>query len=30
VPERLEIVDAMPLNPGGKILKRALRARVAP
>ena len=27
VPERLEIVEAMPLNPSGKILKRALRAR---
>ncbi len=27
VPERLEIVDAMPLNPTGKILKRVLRAR---
>ena len=27
VPERLEIIDAMPLNPTGKILKRVLRAR---
>jgi acyl-CoA synthetase len=27
VPERLEVIDAMPLNPAGKILKRALRAR---
>jgi acyl-CoA synthetase len=27
VPERLEIIDAMPLNPAGKILKRMLRAR---
>jgi non-ribosomal peptide synthetase component E (peptide arylation enzyme) len=25
VPERLEVIDAMPLNPAGKILKRALR-----
>jgi acyl-CoA synthetase (AMP-forming)/AMP-acid ligase II len=27
-PERLEVVDAMPLNPTGKILKRVLRARL--
>ncbi|HEV7863473.1 MAG TPA: (2,3-dihydroxybenzoyl)adenylate synthase, partial [Acidimicrobiia bacterium] len=27
VPERLEIIDAMPLNPTGKILKRVLRTR---
>jgi len=27
VPERLEVIDAMPLNPTGKILKRVLRAR---
>jgi acyl-CoA synthetase (AMP-forming)/AMP-acid ligase II len=27
VPERLEIIDTMPLNPTGKILKRVLRAR---
>jgi acyl-CoA synthetase (AMP-forming)/AMP-acid ligase II len=27
IPERLEIIDAMPLNPTGKILKRVLRAR---
>ena len=27
IPERLEVVDAMPLNPTGKILKRVLRAR---
>jgi len=27
VPERLEIIDAMPLNPTGKILKRVLRER---
>ena len=26
VPERLEVIDAMPLNPTGKILKRVLRA----
>ena len=30
VPERLEVVDAMPLSPAGKILKRVLRARFAP
>jgi non-ribosomal peptide synthetase component E (peptide arylation enzyme) len=30
VPERLEIIDSMPLNPAGKILKRALRARFEP
>jgi non-ribosomal peptide synthetase component E (peptide arylation enzyme) len=29
VPERLEIIDAMPLNPTGKILKRVLRSRFA-
>ena len=28
VPERLEVIDAMPLNPTGKILKRVLRARL--
>jgi acyl-CoA synthetase (AMP-forming)/AMP-acid ligase II len=27
IPERLEVLDAMPLNPTGKILKRVLRAR---
>jgi acyl-CoA synthetase (AMP-forming)/AMP-acid ligase II len=27
IPERLEIIDAMPLNPTGKILKRVLRGR---
>jgi non-ribosomal peptide synthetase component E (peptide arylation enzyme) len=27
IPERLEAVDAMPLNPTGKILKRVLRER---
>ena len=27
IPERLEVIDAMPLNPTGKILKRVLRAR---
>jgi acyl-CoA synthetase (AMP-forming)/AMP-acid ligase II len=29
-PERLEVIDAMPLNPTGKILKRVLRARFDP
>jgi len=29
LPERLEAVDAMPLNPTGKILKRVLRDRIA-
>ncbi len=28
-PERLEAIDAMPLNPAGKILKRVLRHRIA-
>ena len=28
-PERLEPIDAMPLNPTGKILKRVLRERIA-
>ncbi|MGH9040856.1 MAG: class I adenylate-forming enzyme family protein [Acidimicrobiia bacterium] len=28
-PERLEAIDAMPLNPTGKILKRVLRDRIA-
>src|SRR5581483_11335301 len=27
-PERLEALDAMPLNPAGKILKRVLRDRI--
>ena len=27
-PERLEVIDAMPLNPTGKILKRVLRDRI--
>ena len=30
LPERLEVVDAMPLNPTGKILKRVLRERLVP
>jgi acyl-CoA synthetase (AMP-forming)/AMP-acid ligase II len=30
LPERLEVIDAMPLNPTGKILKRVLRARFEP
>jgi non-ribosomal peptide synthetase component E (peptide arylation enzyme) len=29
VPEQLEIVDALPRNPMGKVLKTVLRARVA-
>ncbi len=28
LPERLEVVDAFPLSPAGKILKRALRDRL--
>lgn len=28
LPERLEVIDAMPLNPTGKILKRVLRERL--
>jgi acyl-CoA synthetase (AMP-forming)/AMP-acid ligase II len=28
LPERLEVIDAMPLNPTGKILKRVLRERI--
>jgi acyl-CoA synthetase (AMP-forming)/AMP-acid ligase II len=27
IPERLELVDAIPRNPSGKILKRELRER---
>ena len=27
IPERLEIVDALPRNPTGKVLKQALRER---
>ncbi len=30
VPERLEVVDVIPRNPAGKILKHELRARFAP
>jgi acyl-CoA synthetase (AMP-forming)/AMP-acid ligase II len=30
VPEQLELVDAVPRNPAGKILKHALRERYAP
>ena len=29
-PERLEIVDALPRNPAGKVLKRALQQRFGP
>jgi cyclohexanecarboxylate-CoA ligase len=29
IPERLEIVDALPRNPAGKVLKQDLRARYA-
>ena len=30
IPERLEVIGAMPLNPTGKILTRVLRARFEP
>ena len=30
VPEQLELVDAVPRNPAGKILKHDLRQRYAP
>lgn len=30
LPERLEAIDAMPLNPTGKLLKRVLRERFEP
>jgi acyl-CoA synthetase (AMP-forming)/AMP-acid ligase II len=29
VPRHVELVDALPLNPSGKVLKFELRARVA-
>lgn len=29
LPERLEVVDAFPLSPAGKVLRRELRARIA-
>jgi cyclohexanecarboxylate-CoA ligase len=28
IPERLEIIDAMPRNPSGKVPKHELRARI--
>jgi acyl-CoA synthetase (AMP-forming)/AMP-acid ligase II len=28
VPRRIEFVDALPLNAGGKVLKTELRARI--
>jgi non-ribosomal peptide synthetase component E (peptide arylation enzyme) len=30
IPERLEVVDVVPRNPAGKILKHTLRQRFAP
>ena len=30
IPERLEIIDAMPRNPSGKVPKHELRARIVP
>jgi len=30
VPEQLELVDAVPRNPAGKILKHTLREQFAP
>ena len=30
IPEQLELVDAVPRNPAGKILKHTLRERFAP
>ena len=30
IPERLEILDAMPRNPSGKVPKHELRARIVP
>jgi acyl-CoA synthetase (AMP-forming)/AMP-acid ligase II len=30
IPERIEIIDAMPRNPSGKVPKHELRARIAP
>jgi len=29
IPEQLEIVDALPRNPSGKVLKRDLRTQYA-
>jgi acyl-CoA synthetase (AMP-forming)/AMP-acid ligase II len=30
IPERLELIDEMPRNPTGKVLKKELVARFAP
>jgi acyl-CoA synthetase (AMP-forming)/AMP-acid ligase II len=30
IPERLEVIDAMPRNPSGKVPKHELRARIVP
>jgi len=30
IPERLELVDHLPKNPAGKVLKEELRNRYAP
>jgi fatty-acyl-CoA synthase len=30
IPEQLEVVEAMPRNPAGKVLKNDLRQRYAP
>jgi acyl-CoA synthetase (AMP-forming)/AMP-acid ligase II len=30
VPERIEVIDAMPRNPSGKVPKHELRARIIP
>jgi acyl-CoA synthetase (AMP-forming)/AMP-acid ligase II len=28
IPERIELIDAMPRNPSGKVPKHELRARI--